>query len=156
MPSSVLQACGTRAAFIFLLEAIACCIGAWFFAPELGTAYWAFVDNTAAQFSLSKGSSKEPKVRLLAGLFWLAAASQCTAPWIERVPSKAQAADGPSRGDWAIADQLNLQRIELNLSEFWNLVEEWIGIQAPLDDAQLQRLLSCAARVRSGAGLGCP
>ena len=156
IPYSVMSACGTRAAYIFILEAIACCIGAWFFAPELGTAYWAFVDNTAAQFSLTKGTSKEPRVRLLAGLFWLAAASQSTAPWIERIPSKAQVADGPSRGDWAIADRLGLQRVELQLEEFWRLVEVWITSHRTPGEVELQALLECVQSTRRAAGLRCP
>jgi len=60
-----------------------------------------FVDNEAARASLIKGiSSSEPSSEII-GHFWETVATHDWHVWLERVPSKSNAADAPSRNDWA-------------------------------------------------------
>ena len=59
-----------------------------------------FVDNEAARAALIKGvSSSRPSAELV-GWFWQSCAEHCIHIWIERVPSKSNPADGPSRDDF--------------------------------------------------------
>ena len=63
-----------------------------------GQRVFLFVDNTAAQFALSKGSSKAADLNSFCAAFWLNAARHNVSITILRVPSKENPADAPSRG----------------------------------------------------------
>ena len=56
-----------------------------------------FVDNEAARFSAIKGISATLTMRVLVREFFSLEATFPTFPWIERVPSSSNPADGPSR-----------------------------------------------------------
>ena len=56
-----------------------------------------FVDNEAARFSAIKGISATLTMRILVREFFRLEATTPTFPWIERVPSSSNPADGPSR-----------------------------------------------------------
>ncbi len=58
-----------------------------------------FVDNTVAQGSLVKGYTKADRLSDTIEAFWEEAARQHLSVWMERVPSKANWADWPSRGE---------------------------------------------------------
>ena len=63
------------------------------------TIWW--VDNGSARYSAIKGLSPSPTMRLLARQFYALDADFPTYSWVERVPSKSNPADGPSRNDCA-------------------------------------------------------
>ena len=63
------------------------------------TIWW--VDNDSARYSTIKGLSPSPTMRLLAREFYALDADFPTYSWVERVPSKSNPADGPSRNDCA-------------------------------------------------------
>ena len=60
-----------------------------------------WVDNDAARYCTIKGLSPSPSMRALVREFYAADALRPSFSWIERVPSKSNCADGPSRGDSA-------------------------------------------------------
>ena len=68
------------------------------------TIWW--VDNDSARYSMIKGLSPSPTMRLLAREFYALDADFPTYSWVERVPSKSNPADGPSRN--ACAEALEL------------------------------------------------
>ncbi len=92
-------AAGEKEAFILFLEVAAQCLACWFFEAVLGHAYWAFVDNMAARFSLLKGYSRDRDANAMVSLCWGRVTVAGSATWFEHVPSKAQLADAVSRQD---------------------------------------------------------
>jgi hypothetical protein len=58
-----------------------------------------YIDNTAAQHILRKGTAAVSDLCQLAGAFWLLAAARDADVHIFRVPSKSNPADAPSRGE---------------------------------------------------------
>ena len=68
------------------------------------TIWW--VDNDSARYTTIKGLSPSPTMRLLAREFYALDADFPTYSWVERVPSKSNPADGPSRN--ACAETLEL------------------------------------------------
>ena len=62
--------------------------------------------NDSARYAAIKGLSPSPTMRLLAREFYAMDSEYPTYSWIERVPSKSNLADGPSRGKNSEALQL--------------------------------------------------
>ena len=98
---------------IFELEAIGplVILATW---PNLMTdRLWLhFIDNTAAQASMVKGSSSVMSGDLLVGHTWDYIARRRVIPWFDRVDSKSNPVDGLSRGDrsgpWSRVQQARL------------------------------------------------
>ena len=61
-----------------------------------------FIDNNSAAANLVKGYSPQTDSAAIVGEFWLAAAQLRTSVYIERVESKSNLADGPSRLDYSL------------------------------------------------------
>ena len=84
---------------IFEIEAVGplVILATW---PGLLTgSYWIhFIDNTAAQASLVKGSSSVMSGDAIVGITWGMVAHQRIMPWFDRVDSKSNPVDGLSRG----------------------------------------------------------
>ena len=57
-----------------------------------------FIDNEAAGAALVRGTSEDETARALVGCFWRVCIENNVTPWIERVCSKNNPADEPSRG----------------------------------------------------------
>ena len=62
------------------------------------TVVW-YVDNTAAEGALKKGYSGSRFMTAIVAEFWDICIRNNIAVWIDRVPSKENIADAPSRGD---------------------------------------------------------
>ena len=60
-----------------------------------------FIDNDAARYGLIKGHSPSAASAWLISEFWTVEASLGCCTWFDRVPSKSNIADGPSRLDFA-------------------------------------------------------
>ena len=65
-----------------------------------------FIDNNSAAANLVKGYSPQSDSAKIVGEFWLAAACLKTSLYIERVESKSNIADGPSRLDYSFLHSL--------------------------------------------------
>jgi hypothetical protein len=59
-----------------------------------------FVDNEAARIALVKGTTHNKASASIVNDFWEVAAVMEVYAWLDRVPSIANPADGPSRGEW--------------------------------------------------------
>ena len=57
-----------------------------------------FIDNEVAGVALVRGTSDDVLARMIAGCFWRICIECNITPWIERVCSKNNPADEPSRG----------------------------------------------------------
>ena len=73
-----------------------------------------FIDNDSAGANLVKGYSKQPDSSALVGEFWLIMASLKANVYIDRVESKSNLADGPSRLDFHLVLALGAQWKEPN------------------------------------------
>ena len=87
------------AQFIFFLEAVAQCLPYWVFWIWLKGPYLSFIDNSSAQWALTKGYSNNEQANVLVTLFWSAVTERQGDPWFERVPTKANISGSVSRGD---------------------------------------------------------
>ena len=86
-----------------------------------------FVDSNPARQCLVRASSRQPDLNQLAGMVWYVAGSTVKTYWCDYVPSKANLADAPSRGDFQIMKQLGA-RIELtDFSVCLVAVESWMS-----------------------------
>ena len=80
------------------------------------------MDNTASQWALTKGYSRDPEANVIVGLFWTSAALLGSHPWFERVGTNAQLADGVSRNDFADAKRLHWKQFDADLTEVWEVL----------------------------------
>ena len=84
---------------IYTLEIYAACLGAFHLSTLNGTGpALFFIDNDAATSALIRGTSDDETARLLIDIFWRTCTRSRITPWIERVCSKNNPADEPSRG----------------------------------------------------------
>ena len=90
MPAQVRTEFAAMEQFIFLLEAVASILGLFIFLKFLRGPYFSFVDNTSAQFALTKGYSTDDAVNALSSIFWATAAETATSPWFERLSTNAK------------------------------------------------------------------
>ena len=79
-----------------------------------------FVDNTSALHCILNGYSRVPDTSWMVNLFHCFNCSLRAQVWWEYVASKANPADGPSRQDFTLMQQLNAMEFQLNLNpDFW-------------------------------------
>lgn len=90
----------TGGQYIFILEALAQCLPLWLFWPILVEPYWSFIDNSAAQWALTKGYSRNDEANIIVTLFDAAAVAKRAGPWFERVAPAANISDEVSRMDF--------------------------------------------------------
>ena len=150
-PASLMARLAKKKTYIFYLEALAQCLGAWLFEAELGEAYWAFVDNTGAEFALRKGYSKDADANRLTALFWATISDTGSCPWFERVASAAQVADGPSRGDMAWKLPGHCTTVDFDLTEIYRILGDNAGLIP--SDAEIKHLRAEVQLARTRAGL---
>ena len=94
---------------IYVLEILAACMSAVHLTQLRGTGPTIFfIDNEAAGAALVRGTSEDETARALVGCFWRVCIENNVTPWIERVCSRNNPADEPSRG--ARRRQRNLRR----------------------------------------------
>ena len=84
---------------IMAWELVSIVLGLHTFASHLrGRSVRVWTDNTAGEGALHKGGCKAADMNLLVHHIWMWAFKEKTALWIDRVPTKDNVADGPSRG----------------------------------------------------------
>lgn len=71
-----------------------------------------FVDNDSASACLVRGYSPKADSCKLVGLYWLSAARHRVASYIDRVESKSNLADGPSRFDCDLLQKLGSTEVQ--------------------------------------------
>ena len=119
VPVEVLEQCCTSRDYIYWLEAVAQLISIAVVARDQFDCLICFVDNTAAEHALNKGTSKNPALCWLLGSFWLWAAKRGLFVSFQRVTSQANLSDKVSRGDYSQAEQLRCQRWEPSFEKAW-------------------------------------
>ena len=73
--------------------------------------FLAFIDNEAAKFALTRGSTKDTPVNALLCIYLTAVARVGSFPWFTRVSTQANAADAISRFDEAFARKMHWRRL---------------------------------------------
>ena len=74
-----------------------------------------FIDNDAARYSMIKGTSHNPAADEILQQNWELVMEWEISIWAERVPSKANPADGPSRDDWIWCYQNYVKKVTPNM-----------------------------------------
>ena len=119
VPVEVLQHCCTSRDYIYWLEAVAQLISIAAVARDQFDCLICFVDNTAAEHALNKGTSKNAALCWLLGSFWLWAAKRGLFVTFQRVTSQANLSDKVSRGDFSEAEQLHCETWEPAFDRAW-------------------------------------
>ena len=79
-----------------------------------------FVDNDAARHALVKGRSTNAASDEILITFWEIVAEHEIQIWVERVPSKSNPADGPSRDDWTWCNKHHCKLIHPRITMNWH------------------------------------
>ena len=153
VPSCILARFTLRRQCIFLLETLAQCLASWLFYHELGQWYLSFVDNTASQWALTQGYSRDPEANAIFALFWTSAALLGSHPWFERVGTNAQLADGVSRNDFADAKRLQWKHFDADLTEVWEVVVTSVEQHVVASRAASAAIKKAVDKQRTRAGL---
>ena len=122
VPERILKRFTLRRQYIFLLETLAQCLASWLLYHELGQLYLSFVDNTASQWALTKGYSRDPEANAIVGLFWTSAALLGSHSWFECIGTNAQLADAVSRNDFSDAKRLHWKHFDADPTEVWEVI----------------------------------
>ena len=83
-----------------------------------------YIDAEAVLAALVKGYSGREDLCNLVGLFWYMCAAKSIGVYLDRVPSDANPADGPSRGDCRALIDLGATRVDASPSDSLRRVEE--------------------------------
>ena len=91
-----------------------------------------FVDNDAASSCLVKGYSPKTDSSELVGIYWLTAAAHRVSIYIDRVESKSNLSDGPSRFDNELLTRLGSLEVKpiLPPSFFLDSISSWFPFPA--------------------------
>ena len=113
-------------------------------------------NNSASQWALTKGYSSDSECNTIVGLFWIMSGILGISPWFERVPSKAQLADAPSRGVLSFGKNLGWRRLDFHLEPLWEAISNAIQEGRDCDVSAARHILSLAADIRASVGLSSP
>ena len=94
-----------------------------------------FVDNNAASACLIKGYSPKTDSSELVGVYWLAAAAHKVSIYIDRVESKSNLSDGPSRFDHELLRRLGSEQVEPSIPSnlFLSKISSWFETPFPAE-----------------------
>ena len=107
---------------IGILEALAINLGIETFSTLLRhKAPFVFIDNDGVLGGFLRGGSRPMDVNLTVGRFWLLAAELDLAQFLARVTSKANLADGPTRGYLSLLRELGATWIEPVVPDFFSV-----------------------------------
>ena len=107
VPSSLVSTWLPKKSFMGQLELLAAPFALTTWEPRItNRSILLFIDNDSAAASLVKGYSPQHDGASIVGEFWLLAASLRSHVYIDRVESKSNIADGPSRNDFTLVKSL--------------------------------------------------
>ena len=122
VPADVVSKYGSRKAYIFFLEVNAQVLALLANRENMGPFWVGFIDNQAGKAALSRGFTADPCINNLLCFFWSLCAELKWFAHFEWVASHLNPADPISRGDGAIAAQLQacfLQEVPVG---YWRLL----------------------------------
>lgn len=112
VPQSTVDRWLPKKTFMGQLEIYAGPVALYTWAAQLsGQHLLHFVDNDSASACLVRGYSPKADSCELVGLYWLSAARHWVASYIDRVESKSNLSDGPSRFDCELLHRLGSQEV---------------------------------------------
>ena len=156
VPPEVLVHLAARDAYIFALEALAQVLPCLLIHGQALGAYLSFIDNTAAQHALSRGSSSNPAVNTLVGWFWSFVAKVKAYPYFERVSSTSNCSDGISRGVFDFAKEQGWRHVDVNFAPVYAIMRDHLASTRASPKELLQRIEKYAVseRIRLAPLLG--
>ena len=94
-------------------------------------------DNTGAEAATKKGSAKEWDHSCIAHCLWTKAVQMRTQVHVERVPSKENIADLPSREEYQLMQTMGIQRVPAQLSDAFHEPQAWSSLSLVLNLPEL-------------------
>ena len=88
-----------------------------------------FIDNSASLSALIHGYSSSVDLARISNQFHLTCAAKRIRPWLEFVPSLANIADSPSRGDFSDLERIGARRVDIpsiGASDWMKPLKEWM------------------------------
>jgi hypothetical protein len=111
---------------IMSLELLAIAFGLSTFCEQLrGRNLVVFSDNTGAEHATTKGGSKEWDHSCIAHCIWSCALQLRIGLWLERVPSKDNISDDPSREKYELLERLRAINVPARLFESFGSSQTW-------------------------------
>ena len=115
VPTSVSSRWKERKLQVWMTETLAAPVAIMTWRERLANrSSFVFVDNNGALAALVKGYSGQLDGSELIAFFWVLAARCRISLFLDRVPSPANIADGPSRGDYALLERMGARRVTLS------------------------------------------
>ena len=120
VPQDVISTWLPKQSYMGQLEILACPLALNTWAESLsGRRVLLFVDNDAAAACLVRGYSPKTDSSALVGSFWLLASRTRAEIYIDRVESKSNIADGPSRLDFSLLESLHATFVSPNVNSLF-------------------------------------
>ena len=117
VPQEVILNWIPKTSYMGQLEILACPVAISTWRSRLsGRRVLLFVDNDSAASNLVRGYSPKTDSSALVGQFWLLASQTKTEVYIDRVESKSNLSDGPSRLDFELVSHLGATKVPPNSS----------------------------------------
>ena len=86
-----------------------------------------FIDSNPARQCMVNASSKHDDLNNLAGMLWYMAGKVLRRHYCEYVPSDANLADGPSRGQCSLVKRIGARAISSDFSACTSAVDSWMA-----------------------------
>ena len=110
--------------------------------------YWSFIDNSAAQWALTKGYSRNDEANVLVTLFDAATVLKAACPWFDRVSSAANISDEVASMDFRRARKDNLTECYLDYNGVWVLLRQALEMRFDKLPEVASKLCVVAKRVQ--------
>eukprot|EP00435_Cladocopium_sp_Y103_P071893 s30_g38.t1 len=111
VPQSIVDTWVAKQSYMGQLELLACPLAICTWKHRLRSRQvLLFCDNDSAASNLVKGYSSKTDSSKIVGLFWLLCSDASTEVYLDRVESKSNLADGPSRLEFSLLQQLSAER----------------------------------------------
>ena len=125
LPDDFVTKFTTRRAFIYMMEVMAAVIAVTFSMDALPPFFTMFIDNQAGKCALQKGYGKDCRVNAIITAFWTLASHHGWFPSFQYVKSELNISDKISRHDVAFAHEAGWEEVEIDLTQFMDILERF-------------------------------
>ncbi len=151
VPQEIIDKWIPKQSYMGQLETLACPLALYTWSAKLRRKrVLLFVDNDSAASCLVRGYSPKQDSCSLVGQFWLAASETEAEIYIDRVESKSNIADGPSRLSFELLHTLGSSMAPPRVSPFFDSDQSWFVGPAEAPPRFSQSPLSCGLQQGTG------
>ena len=151
VPQEIIDKWIPKQSYMGQLETLACPLALYTWSSKLRRKrVLLFVDNDSAASCLVRGYSPKQDSCSLVGQFWLAASETETEIYIDRVESKSNIADGPSRLSFELLHSLGSSLSQPHVSPFFSSDQSWFVGPAEASPRFSHLPISCGLQQGTG------